>query len=156
MGQVIAFPAVPAAYPDLTADLDTAEHLLIGAIRWWVESHRTGEDPIPRLLQSLETAGTPDAAFSIDGFMTVVARAVTRPVEINCPECPHLSLDEKHLLRAASLAQAEERDLSRRVLRTTVLSAQGARDAIVSLECPGQSAGRATARGRPGLFFCTE
>jgi hypothetical protein len=134
MGHIVAFPAPPTPYPNLAADLDTAECVLLVAIRSWVESRREDEDPIPRLCQGLESAGAPDAAFSIDGLMTVVARTVVRQVEIHCPRCPNLSLDEKNLLLAASLAQAGDRRLAEKVLRTTLLSGQGAEFAIGSLE----------------------
>ena len=134
MGQVIAFPVSPTLYPDAAADLETAECVLLVAIRCWVDAYRKGEDPIPRLSQGLETAGAPDAAFSIDSLMTVVARGVTRQVDIHCPRCPHLSIDEMHLLRAASLAQAGESHLAEKALRTTLLSAQGAEFALGSLE----------------------
>jgi hypothetical protein len=134
MGQIIAFPLPPAPYPDLTADLDPAECVLLSAVRSWVECYRNGDDPIPRLCQGLETAGAPDAAFSIDGLMTVLSRSILRPAEIHCLRCPHLSLDEKNLLRAASLAQADEGHVAEKVLRTTLLSAQGAEFAIGPLE----------------------
>jgi hypothetical protein len=148
MGQVIDFPALPASYPDLSADLDTAECVLLIAVRWWVESYRNGDDAIPRLWQGLASAGVPDAAFSIDGLMRVVATTVTRPIDIHGPRCPHLSLDEKHLLRAASLAQADEQRLAERVLRTTLLSAQGAEFAIVPLTGLGELFAQAR------LFLC--
>jgi hypothetical protein len=137
MGQVIAF-FVPPAFPDLTTGLDAAECALLIAIRSWVEAHRGGEDPIPRLSQGLGSAGAPDAAFSVDGLMTVVSRALIRRVEIHCPRCPHVSLDEKRLLQAASLAQANEGHLAEKVLRTTLLSAQGAEFAIGPLEGLGE------------------
>lgn len=134
MGQIVAFPVPPAPYPDLATDLDTAECVLLIAIRSRVESHRQDEDPIPRLCLSLASAGTPDAAFSIDGLMTVVARTVIRQAEIHCPRCPNLSLDEKNLLLAASRAQAGSRRLAENVLRTALLSGQGAEFAIGPLE----------------------
>jgi hypothetical protein len=134
MGQIIAFPLPPTPYPDLAADLDKAEGVLLVAVRWWVACFRAGEDPIPRLRQGLTTAGSAAAASSIDGLMMVVSRTVTRPVEIRCPRCPNLSLDERHLLHAASLAQAGDADLAAKVLRRTLLSAQGAEFALGSLE----------------------
>ena len=137
MGQVIAFPVQPP-YPDTAADLDRAECILLIAIRSWVECYREGEDPIPTLCQGLETAGAHDAAFSIDGLMTVVARSVSRTADIHCPRCPHLSGDEKHLLHAASLAQVDESKLAEKVLRTTLLSAQGAEFAIGPLKGLGE------------------
>jgi hypothetical protein len=135
MGQIIAFPAPPTPYPDLTADLDRAECILLVSIRSWVAAYREGEDPIPRLCQGLQTAGAPDAAFSIDRLMEVVARAVFRPADIRCLRCRQLSPDEKHLLRAASLAQTGDNQLAEKVLRTTLLSAQGAEFAVGSLAC---------------------
>lgn len=138
MGQVIAFPLPSTHYPDSAADLDTAECVLLLGIRWWVESHREGDDPIPRLCEGLEMAGTPDAAFSIDGLMTTVARALFRPIDIRCPRCPRVSQDEKNLLRAAALAQAHASELAAKVLRNTLLSAQGAEFAIGPLEGLGE------------------
>jgi hypothetical protein len=138
MGQLIAFPSPPTPYPDLAADLDKGETILLLAIRWWGESFREGEDPIPCLLEGLETAGTADAAFSIDGLMSIVARIARRPVDIRCPRCPRLSDDEKHLLRAASLAQNGDRDMTEKVLRTTLLSPQAAEFAFGPLEGLGE------------------
>ncbi len=148
MGQVIAFPVPPTSYPDRAADLDHAECVLLIAIRSWVDCYKLGEDPIPRLCQGLEIAGAPDAAFSIDGLMTVVARSVVRPVEIHCLRCPQLSDDEKNLLRAASLAQADDGELAEKVLRTCLLSAQGAEFAIGPLE------GLAELFAQARLFLC--
>jgi hypothetical protein len=147
MGQVIAFPVHPASYPDLVADLGTADCVLLIAIRWWVEAYRADDDPIPRLCQGLETAGAHDAAFSIDGLMAVVARTGRRPVDVRCPRCTNLSHDEKQLLHAASLAQACDSPLAEQVLRTTLLSAEGAAFAIGSLEGLGELFARAR------LFF---
>ena len=138
MGQLIAFPLPLAPYPNLATDLDTAERTLLIAIRWWVESYREGDDPIPRLCQDLQSAGVPDAAFSIDGLMSVVAKTATHSVEVHCPRCSNLSSDEKHLLRAASLAQADEGHLAEKALRTALLSAQGAEFAMGPLEGLGQ------------------
>jgi hypothetical protein len=102
------------------------------------ESFREGEDPIPCLLQGLETAGTADAAFSTDGVMSIVARIARRPVDIRCPRCPRLPDDEKHLLRAASLAQNGDRDMTEKALRTTLLSPQAAEFAFGPLEGLGE------------------
>jgi hypothetical protein len=134
MGQLIAFPSPPTPYPDLAADLDRAESVLLLAIRSWGESFREDEDPIAFLLRELEVAGAADAAFSIDAVMSIVVRVARRPIDIRCPCCPRLSDDEKHLLRAASFAQEGDRDMAERVLRTTLLSAQAAEFALGPLE----------------------
>jgi hypothetical protein len=138
MGQVIPFTAAPPTYPGRTSLLDAAECALLIAIRWWAAAFRQGGDPMPRMRQDLEIAGARDAAFSVDGLMTVVARTVRQPIAVHCPRCPHLSDDEAHLLHAASLAQAGERDLAERALRTALLSAPGAEFALGPLEGLGE------------------
>jgi hypothetical protein len=133
MGQVIRFRLPGAPYPNLAADLATAECVLLLAIRWWVQAYRSNEDPVPRLCSGLHMAGARDAAYSIDGLMAVVACAVSRALEIHYPRCPTLSRDEASLLHAASLTQAGQRDLAEKVLRDTLLSAPGAEFALGSL-----------------------
>jgi hypothetical protein len=134
MGQVIRLPAPMPAYPDCAADLDRAECVLLIAIRWWAADHRQGTDPLPRLCEALNTAGAHDAAFSVDRLMATVARSARQPVVIHCPRCRALSLDEKHLLHAASLAQDGDAARAEKALRTALLSAQGAEFALGPLE----------------------
>jgi hypothetical protein len=147
MGQIIQLPLSPTGYPDKSAELDPAESVLLIAIRWWVSSFRHDEDPMPRLCQGLETAGTLDAAFSIDALMAIVARTVQEPISIHCPRCPRVSGDEKHLLHAASLAQAGDSHLAEKALRTALLSAHGAEFVLGPLERLGELLAEA------GLFF---
>ncbi|HET7880373.1 MAG TPA: hypothetical protein VFL55_05765 [Acetobacteraceae bacterium] len=147
MGQLIEFPAVAAAYPSLAARLERPECVLLAAIRWWVMDHIRGTDPLARLCRSMDTLGAHAAAFSIDRLMSVVARTVLRPIEIHCPLCGAVSEDEKHLLRAASLAQSGPGVIVERALRTALLSAQGAEFALGPLEGLGELFGRA------GLLF---
>ena len=138
MGQVIPFTTTPSAYPARTSLLDAAECTLLIAIRWWAAAVRHGDDPMPRLCQDLEIASARDAAFSVDGLMTIVARTVRQPIAVHCPHCPHLSVDEAHLLHAASLAQSGERSLAERALRSALLSAPGAEFALGPLEGLGE------------------
>jgi len=138
MGQLIEFPAVVAAYPSAAAKLERPECLLLAAIRWWVVDHIRGTDPLPRLSRSMYAVGAHDAAFSIDRLMSVVARAVRRPIAIHCPLCGAVSEDEKHLLHAASVAQSGPSDVAERALRTALLSGQGAEFALGPLMGLGQ------------------
>jgi hypothetical protein len=134
MGQIISFPTQPTPYPDQMEDLGTADGVLLLAIRWWVEDYRANADPIPRLQTTLHNAGAHDAAFPIDSLMTAVARGARRTVDVHCPLCPNLSDDEKHLLHAASLVQANNAPLAEKALQTALLSADGAGFAVESLE----------------------
>ena len=136
MGLVVRLPmlAPTEPYPDASGALDPPERTLLTAIRWWVSDHRQGDDPLPRLCRTLDISNVHDAAFRVDQLMFVVARCAHRQVAIHCPRCPALSDDEKHLLNAASLAQAGRSDLAERTLRTALLTAQGAELALGPLE----------------------
>jgi hypothetical protein len=134
MAQIIAFPTQPTPYPDETEDLGTADGLLLLAMRWWVEDYRANADPIPRLRTALHNAGAHNAAFPIDSLMTTVSRVARRTVDMHCPLCPNLSDDEKHLLCAASLVQANNAPSAEKALRAALLSADGARFAVEALE----------------------
>ncbi len=143
MAQIIPIVPTSATYPIRTALLDAAECAFLTAVRWWVSAFRHGENPVPRLCQHLQAAGARDAALSVDALMAIVARTVRQPIAIHCPHCPHLSEDEKHLLHAASLAQAGESNVAKRALRTALLSAPGAEFALGPLEGLGELFARA-------------
>ena len=138
MGQVIRLSLPPTPYPELSAKLDTAEAVVLIAVRWWVRAFRLNEDPLPRLRQGLLAAGVRDAALSVDTFMSVVRQSARRPIAVHSPRCPHLVGDEKCLLHAMALAQAGDSDLAERVLRTALLSAQGAEFALGPLDGLGR------------------
>jgi hypothetical protein len=148
MGQVLRLPPRSPRYPDRSGELDTAECVLLIAVRWWFADHRGGADPLPRLCQALDIAGAHDAAFSIDRLMAIVRRSARRPIAIHAPRCPGLSNDEKHLLHAASLAQCGEALRAEKALRTALLSAQGAEFALGPLQGLGELFAEARLRFR--------
>jgi hypothetical protein len=115
MGQIISLPVHATHDPACAAELDTADPVrfaavrrwvLFVAIRRWVEACRRGEDPIPGLCQVLGTAGAHDAAFSLDGLMSMVAWVVRPSVRAHGARAPNVSHDEKQLLHAVSLARS--------------------------------------------------
>jgi hypothetical protein len=144
MGQVIAFPFQPVPYNNLTADLGSADRVLLAAIRTWVDASRDNVDPVPPLRQGLDAIGAHDAAFSIHAIMTAIARAVRRPVAIHHPRCPNLSGDEQRLLHAASLTQAGDRERAEKVLSATLLST----DSVAFVMGPLDGLGRLFAQAR--------
>lgn len=134
MTHIIRFPLSTLPYPCRSTELETSEYVLLTAIRLWVDDHRSGVDPLPRLSEALGVAGVQDAAASIDQVMAIVARTARQPVGVHCPLCAGLSADEICLLHAASLAQAGEDQLAERALRTALLSAHGAACALGPLQ----------------------
>ena len=148
MARIIRLPVQLQSYPESPDDLDRAEHLLLVAIRGWVADYKQECDPIPRLCDAMNAAGAPDAAFSIDHWMMIVARTAKRPIEIHCPQCPHLSDDEKHMIHAASLAQAGDVHCATCALSSPLLSTFGAEFAVGPLRGLGVLFGAAGLRFR--------
>lgn len=130
-----------------TADLAKPESLMLVSMRWWVRCYGQQECPLERLIQGMGRGGAPDAAYSINGLMWIVARTGQRPVDIRCPRCPSLSDDEAILLHAAWLTQEARTDLAERYLRAHLLTEAGAVFAIAPLE------GLGTLFLRAGLSF---
>jgi hypothetical protein len=140
MGRILPFPVrhLPS-YPDETKALATAESVFLIALRCWVADRRQGTDPLPRLREGMADAEVHDAAASsVDHMMRVIARTAWRRVEIGCPRCPNLTLDEQSLLHAASLAQAGETGRAEGCLHAAMLSRQGAEFVMGPLEGLGE------------------
>jgi hypothetical protein len=152
MAQIIRLPVWPSEYPATVDGLDHAEQLLVLAIRSWVADRKSGNNPTSRLCDTMSAAGAPDAAFSLDQFMTVAGRTAKRAVAIRCPRCPRVSEDEAQLLHAACLAQHGDRHLAAVALRHVLLSAFGADCTFDLLESLGEmfkAAGLRFRRRRP-------
>ena len=149
MGKVLPFiPRRLAEYPWTTDALDPAECVLLVAIRWWVADIKEGNDPHPRLRRGMEIAGAPDAAYSVDHFMRVLARTARRQIDVFCPHCPRLSRDEQCLLHAASLLQTNEAPRAEAALRADMLTGEGAEFAVGPLEGLGELFAEADLRFR--------
>ena len=99
----------------------------------------------------MQLAGAPEVAHAIDALMTIAARTARHVLEFHGPRCDCLSLDETHMLQAASLVQAGDTARAERVLRTALLTAQGAEMALVPLQGIGRlfSVARLLLRRRP-------
>ncbi len=155
MGQVIQFQLSVDPYPEHRSGLDDPEAVLLIGLRWWAEDTSRQRDPLPRLREGMGIAGLPDSAMAIDAFMTIAGRSTYPALEVHGPRCDCLSQDEKHLLHAASLAQAGHDVLAERVLRTALLTAQGADMALGPLLAIGQlfSSARLFFRCRASPFY---
>ena len=67
---------------------------------------------------------------TLDAVMDVSARMARRMIDVRRPRGANLSRDERHPLQAASRAQPGDDELAERVLRTALLTAQGAEFAL--------------------------
>lgn len=147
MGQILAFAPLP--YPAETAGLAPAERAVLLALRLWVAAFRYGADPGPDLLAAMATHGAPpDAALSVDALLAIAARTARRPLDLRCPACLELSVDEARLLHAATLAQRGEGTTAEEALRALLTDA-GACFALGPLEGLGELFAATGLRLRP-------
>jgi hypothetical protein len=153
MRQLVSLATAPF-YPASVALLDPAERVFLVAVRGWVSGYRGDEDPVPRLCRGLKIAGARDAAFSINEFMAVIANTAREQIAIHRPRSRDISGDERQLIFAASLAQADESAAAERVLRESLISATGAEFALDPLRLTAELFARAGlnfSRRRPHL-----
>lgn len=106
MGQIIAFPQLAPAWPDLVAQLDPAPTwLLLNGLRPWVAAVRRKEDPLPAVVGALEAAGGVAAlGLSTHALMHGIAVQATRVVDVACEHCSTLTDDEALILHAVTQA----------------------------------------------------
>ncbi len=150
MAHIIRFPTTSDLYPARSPDLEEPEAVLLLGLRWWVADVREHVNPLPRLRHGMGLAGASDAAVSIDALMSIIGGTARRPLEVHGPGCDCLSADEQQMLHAASLVQAGDSPRAEQVLRTALLSAQGADMALGPLQGIGRlfSAARLLLRRR--------
>ena len=138
MAVILPFPNAAASWPSEAASLPPAERLVLGGLRRWVAAFRRGADPRPELAMVMEEAGGPRrAAVSVDALLCVAARSARRLLDVRCPACPAVSLDEARLLHAARLAQRGEPEEAEAALRPLLTDA-GASFAVGPLEGLGE------------------
>ncbi|MAN79963.1 MAG: hypothetical protein CMM77_00685 [Rhodospirillaceae bacterium] len=85
------------AAPSTFLDLPFGEQLMLWGIRLWMRGFHDASPDQTILRTGFKLAGVPDAHSVLDGLMTVITTAATDTIDIRCPDCPDISVDE-HLL----------------------------------------------------------
>ena len=80
------------------SDLPFGEQFLLWAVRLWVEGHQEGSSVHLTLQNGFKLAGAPDALAALDDLMTVIAVSATDSIDIRCPQCGQISIDEHTLM----------------------------------------------------------
>ena len=80
-------------------DLPFGEQLFLWAIRLWVQEYNKKTDH-HMVQHGLKLAGVMNAYASLNELMQIIAISAHRQVEINCPACNEVSIDEHMLLDA--------------------------------------------------------
>lgn len=88
------------------------EQLALWSIRMWVRAYRS-QDPefFEALTQGLQLSDIHgEAVYALDAMMTILAVSTTASIDIRCPGCEKLSLDEHRLLAALATVQKAHKD----------------------------------------------
>ena len=98
--------ATPAnAFPDLPF----GEQILVWAVRLWVRGLKQEADHSQLLRRGFSLAGVPEAHRALEELMAVIAASATTSIDVRCPNCPEISLDEHRFLAVVGACQQDQR-----------------------------------------------
>lgn len=84
-----------------------AEQLLLTTIRGWAQAREEGVRPHAALGPILSTKTSGRATALLLAWIQAVEAACLRPIEIRCPVCGGLSLDEQRLIVSCGIAASD-------------------------------------------------
>lgn len=95
------------------AELPFGEQFLLWALRSWVKTYLNQGDLYATLHKGFRLAGMDEGFPALDELLTVVATSAAANIDVRCPRCAEVSLDEQLFigliaaLQRANLAVAE-------------------------------------------------
>ena len=99
-----------APIADEFADLPFGEQFLLWAFRNWVKTYMNRGHLSGTLQRGFCLAGLADGYSSIDELLTIVATSATNGIDVRCPRCSEISIDEQ--LFAGLIAALQRNDQS--------------------------------------------
>lgn len=130
---------------DRTVDrLTSVEQGLLYATRLWFRARPDTRQVLPAISRTLREAEAPEmATLDLIRLLGILAASRSRPLDVHCPNCRRLGLDEAALLDALAAFQGGGDDVGVRVLRhwlpaaAVPAAAQFARDLALTLAGAG-------------------
>ena len=100
-------PSQPLFRPQSAVEhLATAEALTLTTLRLWAAPHREPETGHAPWFRGLQAAGVNQCGIhAFDTLFWIVLAAGTRELDVRCPTCPSLGVDEAWLLQLVSHSQ---------------------------------------------------
>jgi hypothetical protein len=89
------------------SDLPFAEQLLLWGIRMWAYAFNQGVNNYETLNKGFCLAGANGAHEALDSIMSVFATSGLGIMNINCPKCEYISIDEHRIMGAVAAWQKE-------------------------------------------------
>ena len=87
------------------SDLPFGEQLFLWGIRMWVRAHNNGTNIHNILHNGFKLAGVPTALGALDAMMGIFATSGRGVMDIRCPNCTEVSLDEHRIMGAIAVLQ---------------------------------------------------
>ena len=94
-----------AAMAMALSDLPFGEQLFLWGIRMWVRSYNEGANIHNILHNGFKLAGVPTALGALDAMMGIFATSGHGSIDIRCPQCTEVSLDEHRIMGAIAVLQ---------------------------------------------------
>ena len=91
--------------PSVYSDLPFAEQLVLWALRMWAKAFTQDANISHILREGFRLAGVPDAFGFLDSIMYVFATVGRCVLDIRCPACSEISIDEHRILGAIAVYQ---------------------------------------------------
>ena len=86
-------------------DLPFGEQLMLWGVRLWVQALRDEGNVHDLLCRGFRLAGAPGAHPALDDLLTIIATTARGNVDIRCPRCRDISVDEHRLMGAVAAWQ---------------------------------------------------
>jgi hypothetical protein len=94
-----------AAMAMALSDFTFGEQLFLWGIRMWVRSYNEGTNIHNILHNGFKLAGVPTALGALDAMMGIFTTSGQGIIDIRCPKCTEVSLDEHRIMGAIAVLQ---------------------------------------------------
>jgi len=94
-----------AAMAMALSDFPFGEQLFLWGIRMWVRSYNEGANIHNILHNGFKLAGVPTALGALDAMMGIFVTSGHGIIDIRCPKCTEVSLDEHRIMGAIAVLQ---------------------------------------------------
>ena len=98
---------IPPFFNSKFSDLPFSEQFLLWGIRMWAQAHNHGVNNYEVLNKGFNLAGVEDAHEPLDYIMTIFSTSGQGVININCPQCSSVTIDEHRIMGAVAAWQSD-------------------------------------------------
>ncbi len=106
----------PAPTGGEVGDLPFGEKFLLWALRSWVKAYMNQDDLYGALHKGFRLAGMDEGLPVLDELLSVVSASAATNIDVRCPRCTEISLDEQLFLGLMAALQRSDHAVAERLL----------------------------------------